>query len=131
MKTRIVCLLCVVGALLSGCASFVKGTTQEVKIDTMPQGVKAVLDGQDCITPCILQNVKRSTTVIALTVPDKGTRYYRIGRNFNGGAAIAGNWWNDFLPGMFFDMATGAAYDIRPVMIDTNTMKGHERESDL
>ncbi len=100
-----------------GCSSIVHGTTQELQITTTPSGAKATVGTQTCVTPCTL-TVKRDEHDLLV---QKGSykRTFDLEKDFNFGATICGNiLW--IVPGAVVDLATGGAWEIRPVNLKLN-----------
>jgi hypothetical protein len=56
MKRLLVCFAAVLGLLNHGCASAVRGTSEDLSIESTPSAAVATLsDGQTCKTPCTLR----------------------------------------------------------------------------
>ena len=95
-----------------GCSSIVHGTTQDLQINTTPPGAKATIGTQSCVTPCTM-TVKRDEQNLLI---EKGNykKTFDIEKDFNFGATICGNiLW--VVPGAVVDLATGGAWEIRPI----------------
>ena len=100
-----------------GCSSIVHGTTQELQITTVPPGARATVGTQSCVTPCKL-TVKRDEQNLRV---EKGSykKTFDMERDFNFGATICGNiLW--IVPGAVVDLATGGAWEIRPINLKLN-----------
>jgi hypothetical protein len=116
MKTPVVLSVLLMLAL-QGCGSLVHGTSQELKITTIPPGATATIGTQSCKTPCTL-TVKRGSQSLLV---EKGNykRSFDVEKDFNFGATICGNvLW--LLPGAIIDIAAGGAWEIRPVNLRLN-----------
>jgi hypothetical protein len=92
--------------LLAGCATIVRGTEQDVTVDTVPSGARVEFsNGQSCMSPCSI-SAKRSKALDVI-VSMKGcapqTAFVRP-RMTAAGGVLGG------LP----DLATGAVYDLEP-----------------
>ncbi len=110
-------LLLLLFAGAQGCSSIVHGTTQELQINTVPPGAKATIGTQTCVTPCKL-TVKRDSPTLQV---EKGSykRTFDVEKDFNFGATICGNiLW--IVPGAVIDLATGGAWEIKPVNLKLN-----------
>lgn len=100
-----------------GCSSIVHGTTQELQITTVPPGARATVGTQSCVTPCKL-TVKRDEQNLRV---EKGSykKTFDMERDFQFGATICGNiLW--IVPGAVVDLATGGAWEIRPINLKLN-----------
>ncbi len=90
----------------AGCATMLRGTTQEVVIATAPPGaVVALSDGRRCVTPCALEVGRKEPVRVTLEKPGCDTYATALVPTLSGaGVALGG------LP----DYRTGAVYDLRP-----------------
>jgi hypothetical protein len=92
--------------LLAGCATIVRGTEQNVAVDTVPSGAKVQFsNGQSCTSPCSI-TAKRNTAInvsVSMAGCTSQTAFVRP-RITAGGGVLGG------LP----DLATGAIYDLEP-----------------
>ena len=97
-------LMCAV--LLAGCATIVRGTEQNVNVDTVPSGAHVEFsNGQSCMSPCSI-SAKRSKALDVIVSMDgcaPQTAFVRPRMTAVGG--VLGG-----LP----DLATGAVYDLEP-----------------
>jgi hypothetical protein len=118
--------LAIAAALLSGCASVTRGTTENISISSTPSGVEATITGMDvptsCLTPCAIV-VKRSADItvafnkegfepqiVPLTTEVAGS----------GAAGFAGNILLGGGVGMIVDGVTSAAMDHKPNPVIVN-----------
>jgi hypothetical protein len=95
-----------------GCGLVVHGSTQDLQINTIPQGATVTIGMQSCVTPCMLKAQRTSQTMFV----EKGTykRTFDMEKDFNFGTTICGNvLW--LLPGAIIDIAAGSAWEIRPI----------------
>jgi hypothetical protein len=95
------------GLLLGdGCATMVRGTTQEVAIASEPPGAVVTLsDGRRCVAPCTLEASRKEALRVTLARPGCDTYTTALVPTLSGaGVALGG------LP----DYRTGAIYDLRP-----------------
>ena len=115
-------LLLLLGA--QGCGTLVHGTSQELNISTTPPGATASIGTQSCKTPCTL-TVKRDSQNL-LVQKGASKRTYDIEKDFNFGATICGNiLW--IVPGAVIDLATGGAWEIRPINLRLDSSEERAR----
>ena len=93
-------------ALGAGCATMVRGTTQEVVIASEPPGAVASLaDGRRCVTPCALEAERGEALRVTVEKPGCDTHTTILAPTLSGaGVALGG----------LRDYRTGAVYDLRP-----------------
>lgn len=92
--------------LLSGCATIIRGTEQQVSINTNPVGAHIQFStGQSCETPCTM-TVKRNAS-LQLDISKQGcaTQTATMVPTLAGGGVILGS---------LVDYGTGAVYDLQP-----------------
>lgn len=101
---KLVVLLFLVG--LSGCATMIRGTTQQVSINSDPVGAKVTLsNGQSCSTPCVIEVERKNS--LQITMEKDGCRRHTTAMIPT--LAGAGAVW-----GGLIDYGTGAVYDLQP-----------------
>jgi hypothetical protein len=91
---------------LSGCATIIRGTKEQVSINTSPVGAKVELSsGQTCITPCNIEVERKKT--LGITISKKGYNIYTTSMipSLAGAGVILGG---------LVDYGTGAVYDLQP-----------------
>jgi hypothetical protein len=92
--------------LLGGCATIMRGTEQDVTVDTVPSGARVEFsNGQSCTSPCSIA-AKRSEALNVIVSMDgctPQTAFVRPRITATGG-----------LLGGLPDLATGAVYDLEP-----------------
>lgn len=109
MNRKAICALALTGALmlaLSGCATAIRGTTQQISINSQPVGAHVTLsNGQSCTTPCNLE-VKRKDS-LQLTLEKEGCQPQTTAMvpSLAGGGVLLGG---------IVDYGTGAVYDLQP-----------------
>ncbi len=104
--------------VLQGCGSIVHGTTQELRINSTPQGAKATVGTQTCTTPCTL-TVKRDSPSVQIE-KNGYKKSFDLEKNFQFGASLLGNiLWAEI--GIIIDLATGAAWEIKPVDVQMDS----------
>ena len=107
-------------AILGGCASVTRGTTETISVASTPSGAEAEISGLEapmtCMTPCSF--VAKRNADITVTVSKDGYEHEVIQLTKDipaaGVAGFAGNVIAGGLIGMGVDAATGAATDHKP-----------------
>lgn len=97
-------LLCLV--LLTGCATILRGTEQNVTVDTVPSGARVEFsNGQTCMSPCSIaaKRSKALNVIVSMDGCTPQTAFVRPRITATGG-----------LLGGLPDLATGAVYDLEP-----------------
>jgi hypothetical protein len=92
--------------MLSGCATMIRGTTQQVSINTDPPGATVTTStGQSCTSPCLFEAERKNT--LQVTVEKGGCNTYTSAMvpTLAGAGAIWGG---------LIDYGTGAVYDLQP-----------------
>jgi hypothetical protein len=110
----------VLGAMLGGCASVTRGTTENISFSSTPSGAEAVVTGLEvpttCTTPCVV--VAKRNADIAVTFQKAGyePETVQLTREVpgTGAAGFAGNILAGGIVGMGVDAVTGAATDHTP-----------------
>ena len=107
-------------AVVGGCASVARGTTENISILSTPPGAEATVSGLDvptvCMTPCSVV-VKRSADVaVAFQKEGYAPQTVQLTKEIQstGAAGFAGNVLIGGLVGMGVDAYTGAATDHKP-----------------
>jgi len=96
-------------ALISGCQSIARGTSQDVAIETEPAGASIALsDGQRCVSPCRLTVARYEVLEVTASKPGCRSAAGRLTPAVTEGAAAV------FGVGTVFDYQLGGAYDIEP-----------------
>jgi hypothetical protein len=117
MRTVGIVALC---AIVGGCASVTRGTTENISIASTPSGAQATISGLEvptaCITPCAI--VAKRNADIAVTFEKEGYQPQVVQLTTEipatGAAGFAGNILAGGLVGMGVDAVTGAATDHKP-----------------
>ena len=107
-------------AIVGGCASVTRGTTENISIASTPSGAQATISGLEvptaCITPCAI--VAKRNADIAVTFEKEGYQPQVVQLTTEipatGAAGFAGNILAGGLVGMGVDAVTGAATDHKP-----------------
>lgn len=120
MKKSIMGLLILAVALsplLQACSTIIYGSTQDLKIDTVPEGAVARVGTQSCITPCTLTVSRKERHIFIMQ--EHVERQYRLTRTRNNVSFLIGNILWGIFPGMIVDSATGAKISLDDVNIIT------------
>jgi hypothetical protein len=92
--------------LLAGCATIVRGTEQNVTVDTVPSGAKvAFSNGQTCTSPCSIAAKRNKAINVSVSMAGCTTQTAFVRPRITAGGGLLGG-----LP----DLATGAVYDLEP-----------------
>jgi hypothetical protein len=107
-------------AMLGGCASITRGTTENISIASTPSGAEATISGLEvptaCVTPCAIVAKRSADISISFAKPGFETEMVTLTKEVpaTGAAGFAGNVIAGGLIGMGVDAATGAALDHKP-----------------
>jgi hypothetical protein len=107
-------------AVLGGCASVARGTTETISVSSTPAGAEVIVSGLEvpttCTTPCAF--VAKRNADISITLQKDGYQPQVVPLTKDiptaGAAGFAGNLLLGGLVGMGVDAATGAANDHKP-----------------
>jgi hypothetical protein len=116
MLLRIVAIVLLAGTC-GGCASVVRGTTDQIQILSEPSGAEARTSlGQACVTPCLLQVSKRDGFGVHFSKAGYHPEVVIVGTRLTpeGTAGFVGNVLIGGAVGMGVDAATGATRDHYP-----------------
>ncbi len=103
--TRIIVPL-VLALAIAGCATMLRGTTQDVSVNTIPSGAAvAFSNGQSCTSPCTIEAERNQSLQITISKDDCHTHTATMIPNLAGEGAILGG---------LIDYGTGAVYDLQP-----------------
>lgn len=92
--------------LLSSCATMVRGTTQEVSVNTTPAGAHVQFsNGKSCISPCHTIAERKQNLNITVTKEGYHTHTGTMIPTLAGAGVIFGG---------LVDYGTGAVYDLQP-----------------
>ena len=109
MNRKIRFALALAGALvlgLSGCATAIRGTTQQISINSQPVGANVTLSsGQTCVTPCALEVKRKDSLQITLEKDGCQPQTTTLVPSLAGAGVIMGG---------LVDYGTGAVYDLQP-----------------
>ena len=114
---RKVMLIIALACLCGGCATVVRGTTDEVAFKSSPSGAEVhTSNGLACVTPCTLQIKKNEEFVATFKKAGYAAKDVPVARQIVAGgvAATAGNIIVGGLVGVGVDAVTGAGFDHVP-----------------
>ena len=135
MKPSGLLLLAVAALLLSACESLVRGTGQEVTIETIPAGADVMLsDGQRCTSPCqvavpryheVRARIAKPgcRTALGLLNPELAEDGIPLGRAFDFQTRLGPRLYRTI-----YDYQLGGAYDIVPAPLTVTLVCGAAAE---
>lgn len=107
---------------MTGCASMVNSTRQEISISANQMGAQAKSDsGLMCNTPCSLDLSRKMSHII--TVEKEGYESINVTINNSVSGWIAGNILFGGLIGLVIDFVSGGAYKLQPETVEANLIK--------
>ena len=104
-------------AMLCGCATVTRGTTDQVQIHSQPDGAHATTSmGQSCTTPCTITVSRRDEFTVHYEKPGYAPRDVDVKTQLSsaGAAGFAGNIIVGGVVGMGADVVTGATLEHVP-----------------
>jgi PEGA domain-containing protein len=107
-------------AVVGGCASVSRGTTENISIVSVPAGAEATITGLDvptaCVTPCSVVVKRNADISVAFQKEGFAQQTIQLTKEIQstGAAGFAGNVLLGGLVGMGVDAYTGAATDHKP-----------------
>ncbi len=100
----IVSVIAVIG--LAGCATMIRGTEQQVSINTIPVGAQVQLsNGVSCVSPCTLTVPRNQSLTMTITREGCAPQTASMVPVLAGAGVILGG---------LIDYGTGAVYDLQP-----------------
>lgn len=128
MKKIFIAICIVLLVLLSGCASIVRGTTQDIPVNSYPSNAEIYISGQGFINNQVHSLTPNQITFIrkfpyTITIKKYGYIDYSIQITPVMDAAIAGNLFLGGIIGGAIDASSGAAYSLIPSMINANLQR--------
>jgi hypothetical protein len=92
--------------LLAGCATMIRGTEQEVSVNTNPVGAKIEFsNGQSCVSPCHITTARDQSLLVTISKENCGTQTATMVPTLAGEGVLLGG---------IVDYGTGAVYDLQP-----------------
>ena len=106
MRGRNILATCIAVSLVAGCATIIRGTEQEVSINTNPVGATVQFsNGQTCTAPCTIKSARNQSLMITISKPGCNTQTATMMPVLAGGGVLLGG---------LIDYGTGAVYDLQP-----------------
>jgi hypothetical protein len=111
-------------AMLGGCASVTRGTTENISIMSTPAGAEATVTGLDvptaCMTPCAITAKRNADITVTFAKPGYEPQTVELTKEVvgTGAAGFAGNVLVGGLIGMGVDAYNGSAQDHKPNPVD-------------
>jgi hypothetical protein len=101
------------GSLTSGCATIVKGTTQDIPISSDPAGARVSVDGRPSgTTPTKVTMDRKHSHMVTIELENYEAENVAITNSMGG--AVAGNIIAGGLVGWGVDAVSGAQYNLHP-----------------
>jgi len=92
--------------LLTSCVTMIRGTTQEVSVNTVPTGAMVQFsNGKSCISPCKIVASRKNSLSITVTKEGYQPHTTTMIPSLSGVGVILGD---------IVDYGTGAVYDLQP-----------------
>ena len=92
--------------LLMGCATILRGTEQDVTVDTVPGGARVDFsNGQSCMSPCSIAAKRNQPLNVVISMDGCTPQTAFVRPRITAAGGVLGG-----LP----DLATGAVYDLEP-----------------
>jgi hypothetical protein len=109
--------VCSAAALMNGCATMVKGTTQDIPITSDPSGARVQVNGAAAgTTPTTVTLSRKFNHVITLEKEGYETETVAVTKSI--GRTTGGNLLAGGIVGWGVDAMSGAQYDLAPATID-------------
>lgn len=107
-------LLCL--TLLTGCATILRGTEQNVTVDTVPSGARVDFsNGQSCMSPCSIAARRNQALDVIISMDGCAPQTAFVRPRITATGGVLGG-----LP----DLATGAVYDLEPSQLSFTLLCG-------
>jgi hypothetical protein len=104
-------------AILAGCATVTRGTTNQIQIRSEPSGAQVATSlAHNCMTPCTINVSRKDEFSITMTLPGYRTEKIEVGTRVAGAgvAGFAGNVIIGGVVGMGVDAVTGSTLEHYP-----------------
>lgn len=114
---------------LSGCASIMHGTTQQIGVSSAPTGARVVVDGnQRGITPIVLDLERKR--IHSISVQADGYQPFEMALTRSTSGWVWGNIVFGGLIGLAVDAATGGLYKLSPETVSAELQRSGVEWSD-
>lgn len=115
MKIGKLAAVAAVAMMASGCATVIRGTSQDYAITSTPSGATVTSTiGFECVTPCALKLKRKDGFTATIALPGYATATAVVESRFNGGAAVAGNAIFGGIIGAGVDASNGSLNTLSP-----------------
>ncbi|MFZ9839772.1 MAG: PEGA domain-containing protein [Opitutaceae bacterium] len=115
-------------SLCTGCATIVKGTTQEVPVSSEPAGARVSVDGSAAgTTPTTVTLSRKANHMV--TIEKDGYQLESVAITKSMGGAVAGNIIAGGLVGWGVDAVSGAQYNLNPTTVNVRLQPVAEARS--
>lgn len=117
MKFPKSCSILLLSFTLISCATVIRGTTDDLRIESSPSGAVARLsNGRVCVTPCVLKISRKESLNISFEKEgyEPASAKVTSGVSGAGGTGVAGNVLLGGLIGIGVDSYSGAAKNLTP-----------------
>lgn len=92
--------------MLSGCATMIRGTEQQVSVNTNPTGADIQFsNGQSCVSPCMIKTKRDQSLQITISKEGCHQQTATMMPTLAGAGVMLGG---------LIDYGTGAVYDLQP-----------------
>jgi len=125
MQRLVIVAIGVVGCIVSGCASTLHGTSQEVGFRSVPSGAMVTVSGQSGVTPTKLKLSRGQEHTATFQLAGFPERQANLKQKLDG--AFYGNIALGGIIGMAIDMGNGAAYNLSPGNVEVDMATGLAR----
>lgn len=103
---KLILILAIFCCLTTGCATIIRGTEQQVSVNTNPTEAKVDFsNGQSCMSPCSIKTKRDQSLQITITREGCQTQTATMIPSLSGGGVLLGG---------IIDYGTGAVYDLQP-----------------
>lgn len=119
-KLKLMKLLVAIGLIASapGCATIIRGTDQEVAVNTNPVGATVQFsNGQTCTSPCKIKAARNQSIMLNISKPGCHPQTSTMMPVLAGGGVLLGG---------LIDYGTGAVYDLQPNPLTVTLVCGAE-----
>jgi hypothetical protein len=104
--TRIAAVAAPALLFLAGCATVIRGTEEEVSVNTNPIGANVEFsNGQNCTSPCRITAARDESLLVTISKENCGTQTATMVPTLGGAGVLLGG---------LIDYGTGAVYDLQP-----------------
>ena len=99
-------LLITLTCFLASCATLIRGTEENLHINSVPEQAKAnISNGMSCVTPCVVRLKRNSSVVIKFEKEGCQSTMVSVFPSISGAGILLGG---------IIDYGTGAVYDLEP-----------------